>query len=222
MAASTSSALRRRSLPSRRRQTDDRADTGRRLRARERLADCGAAAVIAPMIDDATTARRFAAHEVPAVGQRSWGRAPLRRSAVSSARLFARRQRHHSGDCDDRDSRGARLARRDPGDAGNRRRVRRPQRSVDRAPSRRRHRSDGAESIAPLARLLRAPPRTASSRACSATTAAAPRPPWRAVSRCARCRATSTDARRRARRARRGALRIPLAVAANEASVRRS
>jgi 4-hydroxy-2-oxoheptanedioate aldolase len=39
-----------------------------------RLADAGAAAVIAPMIDDATTARRFAEHmKFPPLGQRSWG-----------------------------------------------------------------------------------------------------------------------------------------------------
>jgi 4-hydroxy-2-oxoheptanedioate aldolase len=39
-----------------------------------RLADAGAAAVIAPMIDDAATARRFAEHmKFPPLGQRSWG-----------------------------------------------------------------------------------------------------------------------------------------------------
>jgi 4-hydroxy-2-oxoheptanedioate aldolase len=39
-----------------------------------RLVDAGAAAVIAPMIDDAATARRFAEHvKFPPLGQRSWG-----------------------------------------------------------------------------------------------------------------------------------------------------
>ena len=39
-----------------------------------RLVDAGAAAVIAPMIDDAPTAHRFAAHvKFPPLGQRSWG-----------------------------------------------------------------------------------------------------------------------------------------------------
>jgi len=73
----------------------------------------------------------------------------------------------------------------------NRRRVRRPQRSVDRAPSRRRIDPDGAEVDRALTESPRAPPRTASSRGCTATTAEAPRPPSRAASRCARCRPTS-------------------------------
>jgi len=39
-----------------------------------RLADSGAAAIIAPMIDDAATARRFDEHiKFPPLGQRSWG-----------------------------------------------------------------------------------------------------------------------------------------------------
>jgi 4-hydroxy-2-oxoheptanedioate aldolase len=39
-----------------------------------RLADAGAAAIIAPMIDDAATARRFAESvKFPPLGQRSWG-----------------------------------------------------------------------------------------------------------------------------------------------------
>ena len=39
-----------------------------------RLVDAGAAAIIAPMIDDAATARRFAEQvKFPPVGQRSWG-----------------------------------------------------------------------------------------------------------------------------------------------------
>ena len=39
-----------------------------------RLVDAGAAAIIAPMIDDAASARRFAEHvQFPPLGQRSWG-----------------------------------------------------------------------------------------------------------------------------------------------------
>lgn len=39
-----------------------------------RLLDAGAAAIIAPMIDDAATARRFAEYvKLPPLGQRSWG-----------------------------------------------------------------------------------------------------------------------------------------------------
>ena len=50
-----------------------------------RLVDAGAAAVIAPMIDDAATARRFAEHvKFPPLGQRSWG--PRAAQALSGCR----------------------------------------------------------------------------------------------------------------------------------------
>jgi len=52
-----------------------------------RLADAGAAAVIAPMIDSATDARRFAEHmKFPPLGRRSWGpRAALSLSGLSAS-----------------------------------------------------------------------------------------------------------------------------------------
>lgn len=52
-----------------------------------RLADCGAAAVIAPMINSAAEARRFADHmKLPPLGRRSWGP----RAALSLSGLAAR------------------------------------------------------------------------------------------------------------------------------------
>ena len=108
-----------------------------------RLVDAGAAAVIAPMIDDAATARRFAEHvKFPPLGQRSWGP----RAAQALSGLVGPGYLHGANAVTlaiamIENSRSARFARRNPGDAGNRWRVRRPQRPVDRAPSRRRHRS---------------------------------------------------------------------------------
>ena len=108
-----------------------------------RLVDAGAAAVIAPMIDDATTARRFAEHvKFPPLGRRSFGpRAALALTGFVGPAYLLGANAVTLAIAMIEISRSACFARRDSGDAGNRRRVRRPHRSVDLAPSRWRHRS---------------------------------------------------------------------------------
>ena len=108
-----------------------------------RLVDAGAAAVIAPMIDDATTARRFAEHvKLPPLGRRSFGpRAALALTGfVGPAYLLGANAVTLAIAMIDFAKRLL-CSTRILGNAGIRRRVCWPHRSVDIAPSRWRHRS---------------------------------------------------------------------------------
>ena len=143
-----------------------------------RLLDAGAAGVIAPMINSRADAERFAV-----VRQVSPARGAVMGAARGAAAQRARlaplsrvRQRTGPGDRHDRDPRGAGGARRHSRRRGDRRRVHRPSRPLDRAEQRRQMGAarpggprGGAAASSP------APAPTASTPACSVTTAPTPR-----------------------------------------------
>ncbi len=77
--------------------------------AASRVADAGAAAVIAPMINSVEDARAFADFmKFPPLGRRSWGpRACAAAQRLRRPRLSARGQRDHARHRHDRNARGA-------------------------------------------------------------------------------------------------------------------